>query len=66
MHIVVFSLIAGVFGQIGDFAESAMKRQVHIKDTGSILMGHGGFLDRFDSITFAAPLYYIYITNFIK
>ena len=66
MHIVVLSLITGIFGQIGDFAESAMKRQAHIKDTGSILMGHGGFLDRFDSITFAAPLYYIYITNFIK
>ena len=66
MHIISFSLITGLFGQIGDFAESAMKRQVYIKDTGTILMGHGGFLDRFDSITFAAPLYYIYIVNFIQ
>ena len=60
------TFMAGDFGQIGDFAESAMKRQVYVKDTGTILMGHGGFLDRFDSITFAAPLYYIYIVNFIQ
>ena len=66
LDLFVFSIITGVFGQIGDFSESIMKRQVNIKDTGTILMGHGGFLDRFDSITFAAPLYYIYILNYIQ
>ena len=65
VDLFVFGVITGVFGQIGDFSESVMKRQVNIKDTGTILMGHGGFLDRFDSITFAAPLYYIYILNYI-
>ena len=55
------AIITGIFGQIGDFSESAMKRQVYVKDTGTILMGHGGFLDRFDSLSFAAPLYYVYI-----
>ena len=65
IDLFVFGFITGIFGQIGDFSESIMKRQVNIKDTGTILMGHGGFLDRFDSITFAAPLYYIYILNYI-
>ena len=63
--VIAISVITGFFGQLGDFSESIMKRQVNIKDTGKILLGHGGFLDRFDSIIFAAPLYYIYLKNFI-
>ncbi|MBC16208.1 MAG: hypothetical protein CL942_04040 [Desulfovibrio sp.] len=65
VDVVLISVITGIFGQLGDFAESVMKRQVNIKDTGTILLGHGGFLDRFDSIIFAAPLYYIYLKNSI-
>ena len=65
VDVVVISVITGIFGQLGDFSESIMKRQVNIKDTGTILLGHGGFLDRFDSIIFAAPLYYLYLKNFI-
>ena len=59
------TIILGVFGQIGDFSESLLKRKAGIKDTSTILMGHGGFLDRFDSISFAAPLFYLYIEYLI-
>ena len=59
------TIILGVFGQIGDFSESLFKRKAGIKDTSTVLMGHGGFLDRFDSISFAAPLFYLYIEYFI-
>ncbi len=58
--VAVLSLIAGFLGQIGDFMESWMKRQAGVKDSGSFLMGHGGVLDRFDSMIFAAPLSYVY------
>jgi len=65
LDIMVFSVIFGVFGQIGDFAQSIIKRQAYVKDTGTILMGHGGFFDRFDSLTFAAPLLYVYLYSFM-
>ena len=55
--------IVGVFGQIGDLAESWMKRDAVIKDSSHIIPGHGGFLDRFDSMLFAAPLVLIYLTG---
>tara|TARA_B100000959_G_scaffold134408_1_gene141105 strand:- start:24 stop:860 length:837 start_codon:yes stop_codon:yes gene_type:complete len=61
----ILGLIAGVFGQLGDFAESLLKREANIKDTSNFLRGHGGILDRFDSLTFAAPLTLIYCNYFI-
>src|SRR5207237_7126291 len=47
--------IAGVLGQVGDLFDSALKREIGIKDFGGILPGHGGVLDRFDSMLFVAP-----------
>lgn len=49
-----------VFGQIGDLAESALKRYYNVKDSGNILPGHGGMLDRFDSLLFVWPLIHIF------
>ena len=64
--IMVLSLICGFFGQLGDFAESALKRDVGIKDSGDFLRGHGGVLDRFDSLAFAAPLTLLYLQYFTE
>ena len=54
----ITGLIGSVFSQIGDLAASAMKRYVGIKDFGKIMPGHGGVLDRFDSVLFTAPVVY--------
>jgi len=59
---VMLGLITGVAGQIGDFAESLVKRDVGVKDSSNLLPGHGGAWDRLDSILFAAPLSYLYLT----
>ena len=58
---MVIGLISGVFGQFGDFTESLLKRDVGVKDSGTLLAGHGGVLDRFDSLIFACPIAYLYV-----
>lgn len=61
---VICGLFGGVLGQIGDFFESLIKRVSGVKDSGSIMPGHGGILDRLDGVLFAAPLFYIIAVNF--
>jgi phosphatidate cytidylyltransferase len=64
-EVFVISLVCAIGGTIGDLAESRLKRLAGVKDSGSFMPGHGGFLDRFDSILFAAPLVWItcYLLN---
>lgn len=61
VHTILLGTLIGVAGQVGDFAESWLKRDAGVKDSSAIIPGHGGILDRFDSILFVAPVVFIYI-----
>ena len=61
LHWLILSEIVVVFGTFGDLIESLMKRTLNVKDSGNAIPGHGGLLDRFDSMLFAAPVVFVYL-----
>ena len=58
---VTIAVIIGCFGTLGDLVESILKRSINVKDSGGILPGHGGLLDRFDGLFLSAPIVYVYL-----
>lgn len=63
---IFVSLIAAITGTLGDLLESKLKRMADVKDSGSLMPGHGGFLDRFDSLLLATPFVWLYVQLFLN
>ena len=61
LHCIMIGILGGVISQFGDLTASIFKRKMGIKDYGNLIPGHGGILDRFDSVLFTAPMIYYYI-----
>lgn len=64
LPLIILAIIAGVMSQLGDLAASCIKRERGIKDYSNLLPGHGGVLDRFDSVLFVAPVVYYFVIIF--
>ena len=65
-HSLILAVITSVSGQMGDLAESAFKRSAEVKDSGVFMPGHGGVLDRLDSLLLSIPLVYYYVRLFLS
>ncbi|MDD5428248.1 MAG: phosphatidate cytidylyltransferase [Candidatus Omnitrophica bacterium] len=65
-HLVVLGVLLGILAQVGDLAESLLKRDCAVKDSGAVLSGFGGMLDLIDSLLFTTPIFYFYIVVLIK
>lgn len=63
---LIMALTIMIFGTLGDLSESMLKRSLKVKDTGKLLPGHGGVLDRFDAVLLSVPILYLYIRFFIE
>lgn len=61
VHALILGLFLAVVAQFGDFAESLIKRNCHVKDTGTLVPGFGGLLDLIDSLLFTSPIFYLYL-----
>ncbi len=66
VEVIGLIVAAGIFGQIGDLFESLLKRDCGVKDSSSLIPGHGGVLDRFDSLQIAAPIFYYVLFFFMR
>jgi phosphatidate cytidylyltransferase len=62
LHVVILGVGLAIIGQVGDLAESLLKRSANVKDSGRLMPGHGGILDRCDSMIFIAPALYYYVS----
>jgi phosphatidate cytidylyltransferase len=62
LELMVLAVVAGSLGQLGDLIESMIKRSTGIKDSGNIVPGHGGLLDRIDALLIVSPILYLYAT----
>ncbi len=65
-HLAVLGLLLGILAQVGDLAESLIKRDCNVKDSGASLSGFGGLLDLMDSLIFTAPIFYFYVEILMK